>query len=289
MTDRQLQGPSVVRVLRNVYRPAELDLTLELLADAALAALPLSSAISGELAVALWGLPRPLRRHLRDTDPLLSAPTTCSLGAADARRDNRSTLDIAEVHLPREHIRVRNGRRLVAPARLFVDLAAEWSLEDLVALGDAMLCKKIVTAEELTKAVVWAKRRRGVVRARTALALLDGHSESAMESRLRLIVLATDLPRPAVNKNVYDGHGGFVARPDLQYAEFKVAVEYDGIDHASSRRRSADEARRHLLRRHGWVVLTFTSDEVLDRPWVVVERVREELVGRGWTMPTAAS
>ncbi|MDX6273861.1 MAG: hypothetical protein QOJ92_1071 [Frankiales bacterium] len=273
------------RLFRGVYAPADLTLTLGVRADAALRALPACAAISGELGVALWGLPRPLRRMGQVTpDPLLADPVTCSLPAAEARRDNRDALDIAEVQLPPQHVKVHDGRRLVTPARLFLDLAEVWCLEDLVALGDAALRRGVATSDELAEMVRWGSGRPGVVLARRALPMLDAGAESAMESRLRLIIVQAGFPRPEANAAVYDEHGGFLARPDLRLLRYKIAIEYDGAEHAGPRRRSADESRRYLLRQHGWVVLAFTSEEVLHQPWLVACRVREELLRRGWTL-----
>ena len=78
---------------------------------------------------------------------------------------------------------------------------------------------------------------------------------------------------------VLDG-GRLVARVDLAWPEWKVAVEYDGHDHALDDRRGHDVDRIDELRRLGWVVITVTSRQFA-RPGWIESRVREELAARG--------
>lgn len=66
-------------------------------------------------------------------------------------------------------------------------------------------------------------------------------------------------------------------RVDLGWRQWKVAVEYDGIQHWSNRRqRSWDIERIALLEAAGWTVVR-VSAEMLSHPDVVVERVRAKL------------
>jgi len=70
-------------------------------------------------------------------------------------------------------------------------------------------------------------------------------------------------------------------RVDMGWPEWKVAVEYDGVQHWSDRRqRSWDIDRIALLEEAGWVVVR-VSAEMLSRPHVVVERVRAKLRAAG--------
>lgn len=280
VTANRLRGPAVRRLHRDVYVDADTPLTVDLRIDAALLAVRDSNpAVAGQFAARCWALPEPLRAY-GTADPLLSAPVTIAVSRAN-RRDNRDDIDVAEVLLPPEHLRAWRSRQLLAPARLFVDLAESWQLEDLVAFADAALHTHLVTVEELERAAKWAWHRRGVVLARLALTLVNPAAESPMESRLRLVLVLAGLPCPEVNRPVRVG--GKVVRPDLRYLEYKVAIEYDGEDHADASERSRDERRRVQLRELGWVVLSFTREEVLREPWVVVARVAGELRARGAT------
>ena len=300
LTRAQLRGPRVRRVFRGMYADAELGTGLATLLRAAAHLLPKGAAIGGLHAVHLWGLPLPLRdkarsqrvedlvaaglgrdaADLRETEEFLGQQPIQVYLPAGSRRDSRSYLDVSEVQLSRNHTRWFAGLRLLSPSRLFVELSADgWTLEQLVCFADAAVHAERTSEEALKLVVQWARKRRGVCRAREALTLMDSESESPMETLLRLVIVRGGLPVPQCNRDVYSGKR-FVARPDLRYEEWRIAIEYDGAEHASSRRRSRDETRRVELRAAGWRVLTFTSHEVLVQPHIVLERVRSAIAER---------
>lgn len=59
---------------------------------------------------------------------------------------------------------------------------------------------------------------------------MDGGAQSPYETRTRLVLLAAGLPRPDTQLVVRD-RGRFVARLDMGWAAWKVAVEFDGAQH----------------------------------------------------------
>ena len=281
LTRGQFDSGAVRRVMRGIYADPALPFDVFLRIDAALLVTrDLPGFVAGEFAVYCFALPRPLRAQTT-IDPLLEAAITMAVDAAGRRCEDRAGLDVAEVELPPEHICHYEGRPLLSPARLFVDLAETWRLEDLVSLADAALHRNLVTLDDLTAVVEWAARRRGVVLARRALDLVNPAAESAMETRLRLLIVLAGLPAPDVNVPVSLPNGRSV-RPDLSYRELRIAIEYDGEVHADAVERARDEARRVALRQLGWVVLSFTREEVLRSPSLVIERVGHELAARGW-------
>jgi very-short-patch-repair endonuclease len=89
------------------------------------------------------------------------------------------------------------------------------------------------------------------------------------------------LPRPVCNLDVVE-FGGWLARVDIAWPEWRVAVEYDGAVHLTEEARRKDARRRNLLLEHGWLVITATADD-LRRPWVIAAQVRAALLSRGWT------
>lgn len=52
-----------------------------------------------------------------------------------------------------------------------------------------------------------------------------------METWLRLLIVVAGLPEPVTNLNVHDASGRWIARPDLLYPAYRVAIEYDGYHH----------------------------------------------------------
>jgi hypothetical protein len=84
---------------------------------------------------------------------------------------------------------------------------------------------------------------------------LDGRSKSAPESLVRVRLEDAGLPRPALNVDVYDNCGGWIACPDLWYEEAMIAIEYEGDRHLQRRQFGLDLARDQLMTQAGFVVV----------------------------------
>ncbi|HKX15975.1 MAG TPA: hypothetical protein VJN19_12330 [Propionibacteriaceae bacterium] len=107
---------------------------------------------------------------------------------------------------------VIDGIRVASAAETLLAAARDLSLLDLVVLGDSALHVHACTKDELWHAA--AQRRRGAPRLRVAIPLLDGRSESAWESVLRLLHFAAEV-EVEPQKQIHDEWGRFVARADL--------------------------------------------------------------------------
>ena len=225
----------------------------------------------GPTAAQLLGLPLPFR--LEDLEVHVMVPE----GMPRPRRRGVRTrqADIIETEIVSAH-----GLRVTSGARTFTDLAAFLSLPDLVAVGDEAMRRCHVTSEQFTRALMRRLRYPGKVKARDALPLLDAGSESPQESRLRVHIILDGLPRPEVNGIITDDAGGFLARCDLVYRQWRIVIEYDGAVHDAPARRRADATRRTLLREHGWYVVEIV-DEDLRHPQRAADKVRRALRARG--------
>ena len=127
------------------------------------------------------------------------------------------------------------------------------------------------TTSDLRRLLVRYFRRRGVIQARNLAPLVDGRSESAGESWTRLAIVDHDLPTPQPQFWVAV-QGRPTYRLDLAYPHARIAIEYDGVAHHTSRAdRRRDAERRAWLSANGWrvVVLTKASfqEEVLGQ-WI---------------------
>jgi very-short-patch-repair endonuclease len=72
--------------------------------------------------------------------------------------------------------------------------------------------------------------------------------------------------------------GGGIARVDLLWAEARLVVELDGHgSHATRRRRQSDAERAARLGLAGWHVLSFTYEDVTERPNYVIGMIRSYL------------
>ncbi len=117
----------------------------------------------------------------------------------------------------------------------------------------------------------------GVGQLRSVLELADGGAESPQESKLRMLLVGGGLPAPETQINFRDLH----IRVDMGWREWKVAVEYDGVQHWTDRRQRAwDLERIAKLEAAGWVVVRVSAD-MMKRPEIIVERVANKLRAAG--------
>ena len=58
-----------------------------------------------------------------------------------------------------------------------------------------------------------------------------------METRLWLLFLPAGLPEPEPGFTVRDAVGGWIGEVDLAYAPYRIAIEYHGDVHRTTRRR----------------------------------------------------
>jgi hypothetical protein len=145
--------------------------------------------------------------------------------------------------------RLHDGVPLVEPAEAILACAVDLGLLDLVVLCDAALHQSWCTASELE--LTADQHRRGAPMLRRVLPWVDGRSESAWETLLRVLHLVCDVPvEPQFE--VYDEHGLFLARGDLRINGTNVLHEYDGGEHRKVRRQRRDLARARRLDAGRW-------------------------------------
>ena len=118
------------------------------------------------------------------------------------------------------------------------------------------------------------RRWRNIRVGESLLEHVEPLSESPMESRMRLALVWSGLPRPIAQHEVRH-RGELVGRVDLAYVEQKIAVEYDGAWHW--KQRQEDDRRRARLRALGWVVLVYYADDVFKKPADMIAEVRQAL------------
>jgi len=134
--------------------------------------------------------------------------------------ENVAEGDITYLHL-------RDGRRVKATnlERTVVDCARAGGFAEAVIIGDHAL-RKGASLEVMWSIVNVMTGRRGVRKARRVLQVLDGKSESAGESRTRLIIGEMDIPQPELQVSLTVS--GNVYRPDFVWKREKLIVEFDG-------------------------------------------------------------
>lgn len=176
-----------------------------------------------------------------------------------------------------DEIWVVSGMRVTTPTRTAFDIGRTRPLRQAIPILDALMNATGVKPVDVTTLADARPATRGVRCLRAALELVDAGAESPQETRVRLLLVRAGLPKPETQIEFRDLH----IRIDMGWREWKVAVEYDGVQHwTDSWQRSWDIDRIAMLEELGWVVVR-VSAEMLSRPDVVVERVRAKLRAAG--------
>lgn len=238
-----------------------------------------------------WYLPR-----LREGQFFSHSTALALYGAAVPPQDARAVH--VSVHRPSSPPRTRGvfGHRLQqrdpavhllgelpveAPERAWVQASRTWTTDDLVVAADHLVRRDhpLTTIHALATE---ALRMRGGILGEP-LSLIREGSESALETLLRLVLVRAGLPEPELNVPLRDAQGRTVARLDESFPAYRVAVEYDGCQHAFSItqfRRDAD--RWDAIRDAGWHLVRILDHHLSPDPGIAVAKVRAALIARGW-------
>lgn len=165
---------------------------------------------------------------------------------------------------------VVEGFACTSASRTIVDLMGEVTERELEDAVDSAL-RLGWTSEAFLRRRFAELRRRGLSGTRALDRVLDGAGgHSRLERTFLELVGRAGLPRPTCQRIVRAG-GRFVARTDFTFEGTPLVCEVAGhATHASRRQRQRDEQRRTELQLLGALVLTFTYEDVAERPaWVL--------------------
>ena len=260
LTRRSLARDNVA-IHRDVYLPRGVEMTAVIRARAAW--LATGATLCGSSAAAVFGT--------KWLDPLAPAEVV--------RTDRHSPAGIV-VHTwwlaPAEVCSLR-GVDVTTPARTAFDIGRTRPVDQATAAVDALCNATRITPSDVIVVADAHPGARGVARLRRVLDLVDGGAESPQETRVRLLIVRGGLPRPETQIEF----PALRIRVDMGWRQWKVAVEYDGVQHwTDPRQRAWDIERIALLEAAGWVVIRVSS-RMLARPHVILERIRSTLRARG--------
>ncbi|WP_188756411.1 hypothetical protein [Microbacterium album] len=137
------------------------------------------------------------------------------------------------------------GLPLEDPVRAWRQAGTLWRLDDLIVAADALVTpqRRLASVTELQAEIEEMGDVRGGLLMR-ALREVRAGSESPGETRTRLLLVRAGLPEPELNIEIFDDRGLFIARLDMAYPRYRVAVELDGRQHAEDARQFARDADR---------------------------------------------
>ena len=173
-------------------------------------------------------------------------------------------------------VMVRGFRCLTAERLILESPRFKFSRGETENAIDSSIRLRLVAEQRLRTRVI-SEHRRAINGSRVLLdALVDIGGESRLERWFLRIVREAGMPRPMLQKTYRDG-ARTIARVDA-YFPGGLVVELSGHGtHASRRQRQVDAQRQTELTLRGLRVLTFTYEDIRDRPAWVIARLREAL------------
>ena len=262
-----VDSPAFRRLLHGVIVDADVPDSALLRVKAALACFFDDAHASHASAARVWGVPVKTRPGEHVSVP------------EDGQRLRRA--GVTSHHRPDAAVVVRRGVRVSVLTDLFVELAEELALVELVVAGDWMVRRHGVRVADLRRVARDAPGRAGAL-ARRAAGYVRARVDSPMESRLRMLIVLAGIPEPRVNMSVHDVDGQPVRRFDLSWPEVRVIVEYDGRHHVERVEQwESDLVRREEIDDEGWRILVVVASGVYVDPGRTVERVHGLLRARG--------
>lgn len=203
---------------------------------------------------------------------------------AEIVRTNRHSPPGIVVHtfaVADDEICTRRGMRVTTAERTAFDLGRLLPEHTAIPILDALFnATGVKPSEVLALAARWP-RVRGLRQLRRILDFVDGGAESPKETEVRLLLVRAGLPAPETQIRFYDEYGEVIIRLDMGWRQWRVAVEYDGVQHWNdARQRAWDIERLAHLEAAGWIVIRVSAD-MMKRPERIIERVRAKLRERG--------
>ena len=166
----------------------------------------------------------------------------------------------------------RQGIPCTGVGRTVLDLATVVNRKQLVHTIDAVIRDGLLRPSDLYAVLASHSRqgRTGCVALREALDERCGDEPVPLSAWSRMVadlLMESGLERPAMEHQVCDRTGEFVAQVDLAYPSRRLAIELDSKRwHLNSEAFERDPRRRNSLVANGWTVLTFTWNDYVDHP-----------------------
>ncbi|WP_182254593.1 hypothetical protein [Microbacterium esteraromaticum] len=237
----------------------------------------------GRTAARIWGLPLPQKWSI-DEKVEVAVPHDRTPPGSRGVKGRRLSLHLAQTH--------RIGRiRVVDPLAAVLTCARELTEDQAVVMLDALLTpadnypdllvgRPVYTIAEIEDRIAAWRRFPGRETIRAALRRARPRVESPKETETRLLITRAGLPEPVIQYDITD-RDRVIARADLAYPALKIAIEYEGDGHRSSRDQWRRDIQRHRdLEDRGWIVIRLTQLDLDDGAASALSRIRRALLSR---------
>jgi hypothetical protein len=273
ISDKQLRRSELDRPFRGIRSQGHDLSKLEILCQAYSVHMQPTHAFSHVTAAKLMGLPLPRTLEL--------APELHVSAAAPGRAPQ--VRGVVGHQFPGNSVITHRGLRITGPELTWASLASMLSLDDLVAVGDALVEGEYSwsSIEKLRASI--RPGLRGAAKLRQAINLIRTGVRSRPETHFRLALVRAGLPEPTVAHPVWVPALKRHLHPDLSWPEWRVGMEYEGDGHRTDRWQFRhDIGRVEAMVDIGWSLSRFTADDVYSLPPAAVTRARLRLKAHGW-------
>lgn len=179
-------------------------------------------------------------------------------------------------------VRCVGGMRVTSPVRTAFDVARRMPYPQSVEVVDALYQATGLTRRELAEYAQAHRGLRGGPRVPAVIEASDEGAESVWETRARLAVVASGLPRPRTQVVIRRADGAFLARVDMCWPEYRVVFEYDGdAPHATRAQRDRDIERWNDLHEAGYAVIRVRAPQLRGGAPKVLGQLRAALRSAG--------
>lgn len=247
-----------VKLHRNVYARRDVELTALDHAEAAWLWSNRDAVLVGSSAAAMLGT------------KWLSADDPAEVGRT--RYPSPNGIIVRSGAIADDEICTVSGIPCTTPARTAYDIGRRLRpLERAIVQIDALLNATRVSPSAVEEIASRYRGARGIRDLRAALDLVDAGAESPQETRLRLLLVQSGLPRPVTQIPVRNDRGRVVRRIDMGWPQWMVGAEYDGEQHFTNPDAYAEDIERlEFLASRGWTIVRVSSRQLRwDRPKIV--------------------
>jgi hypothetical protein len=175
-------------------------------------------------------------------------------------------------------VRVISGIPCTTAARTVYDVGRRVPRDQGIIRVDAVLNATRCTVADVESVAARYSGARGMRQLHRTLSMADGGAESPQETRLRLLLVRSGLPRPVTQIPVRNDRGRVVRRIDMGWPQWMVGVEYDGAQHFTDPDDYANDIERlEFLAAAGWSIVRVSARQLRHDSAGVITRVRRAL------------
>jgi hypothetical protein len=215
--------------------------------------------------------------RLHHLDSFDDAPPEFMVPIEHRRFSTGATTAATATPIDRRDLCVIDGLSVVRPERLLCDAPRfHFTTREIENAIDSAIRLRLVSEQRLRTRVV-AQHTRGINGSRTLLdALVDSGGESRLERWFLGLVRRSGLPAPE-RQVTFRAGSRTVGRVDFLFPGGLVVEVAGHGTHATRRQRQVDAQRHTELTLRGLRVLTFTYEDVRDRPEWLIARLWDAL------------